>query len=95
LGFAFIFLFLIFRKQKAGFWFEFPKYIFLLLLLLVTLSSLKFNFINNVAILKTTVDFLKSYQLILTIITIAIGAGVFWMNKDIVETDIEKEHVHY
>ena len=82
---GFIWLFLIFRKQKIGFWFELPKYIFLFLLLLVTISSLNFEFIKPVA------DFLSSFQLWLTIITIAFGALTFWMNRDVVENEIEKE----
>jgi len=92
LGFAFAFLFLIFRKKEAGFWFEFPKYIFLLLLLIVTLSSLKFDFINTIPWLKAFIDFLNSnnHQTFLTITTIAIGALVFWMNKDVVGNGIEK-----
>jgi hypothetical protein len=90
LAIAFVWLFLIFRKQEAGFWFELPKYVFLLLLLLVTLSSLKFDFINNIGWLQSFIGFLKSYQLFLTIATIAIGALVFWMNRDVVE-EVEKE----
>jgi len=90
LAIAFVWLFLIFRKQKAGFWFEFPKYVFLFLLLLVTVSSLKFDFINNISFLKAFIGFLESYQMFLTIATIAIGALVFWMNRDVVG-EIEKE----
>jgi len=85
LGFVFIFLFLIFRKKTgAGFWFELPKYVFLFLLLLVTVSSLKFEFMSSFT------SFFKPYQLFLTIATIAIGALVFWMNRDVVG-EIEKE----
>ena len=82
--FSGILLFLVFRKRKAGFWFEFPKYVFLLLLLLVTVSSLKFEFMSSFT------SFFKPYQMFLTIATIAIGALVFWMNRDVVE-EIEKE----
>jgi len=90
LAFSFILLFLIFRKQKLGFWFELPKYIFLILLLLVTISSLKFEFINNTPFLKTIIDFLISQQLWLTITTIVFGALTFYMNRDVINT-IEKE----
>ena len=81
---AFVWLFLIFRKQKAGFWFELPKYVFLLLLLLVTISSLKFEFMSSFT------SFFKPYQLFLTIATIVVGVLVFWMNRDVV-SEIEKE----
>lgn len=91
IGFGFMWVFLIFRKKEAGFWFELPKYIFLFLLLIVTISSLKFEFINKIAFMKAFIDFLKGYQLWLTIITIAFGALTFWMNKDVVENGIEKE----
>ena len=89
LAFSFIFLFLIFRKREAGFWFELPKYIFLLLLLIVTLSSLKFDFINTIPWLKAFIGFLNSnnHQTFLTIATIAIGVLVFWMNRDVVEIE--------
>jgi len=91
IGIGFIWVFLIFRKKEAGFWFELPKYIFLFLLLIITISSLKFDFINNILWLKSFIDFTKIHQLWLTIATVAIGVLVFFMNKDVVGNGIEKE----
>jgi len=90
LALTFFFLFLIFRKQKLGFWFELPKYVFLILLIAVAFSSLDFDFITKISILKSIITFLKSQQTILTIATIAMGALVFWMNRDVID-EIEQE----
>jgi len=62
----------------------------LILLIAVAISSLNFDFIDKISLLKTVISFLKQYQLYLTIATIAFGAITFYMNRDIID-EVENE----
>jgi hypothetical protein len=60
------------------------KYLFLVFLLLVTLSSLKFKFLDKVT------SVLEPMQLYLTITTVVFGFVTFYLNKEVID-EVEEE----
>jgi hypothetical protein len=66
---------------------EITSYLFLFLLLIITLGQLSFleKFIN--------LSWIKKYQTILTILTIACGGLTFWHNRERIEQETEKENI--
>jgi len=75
-------------KEKIN---PYLKYGFLLGLLLITISSLKFEFIEYIIFLKNIVSLLSAYNLPLAFFTIIFGFLVFYFNKEEIEKETEKE----
>lgn len=75
-------------KKKTDAYF---KYAFLVGLLLISISSLKFDFINNIYFLESLISFIVKYSIFLTILSISFGFFTFYFNKEKVEKKIETE----
>jgi hypothetical protein len=75
-------------KEKLNFYL---KHGFLIGLLLITISSLKFEFIQNIDYLQNVIDNLSKYSFPLTSLTIALGFLLFYFNREKIQEETEKE----
>jgi len=67
------------------------KYGFLIGLLLITISSLKFEFIQNIEYLQNVINNLSAYIFPLTLLTITLGFLLFYLNREKIQEETEKE----
>jgi 4-amino-4-deoxy-L-arabinose transferase-like glycosyltransferase len=75
-------------KEKLNFYL---KHGFLIGLLLITISSLKFEFIQNINYLQDVINNLSRYSFPLTFLTITLGFLLFYFNKNEIEKDLEED----
>jgi hypothetical protein len=75
-------------KEKLNFYL---KYGFLIGLFLIIISSLKFEFIQNINYLQNVINNLSVYTFPLTLLTITLGFLLFYLNKNEIEKDLEEE----
>jgi hypothetical protein len=75
-------------KEKINFYL---KYGFLIVLLLITISSLKFEFIQNIEYLQNFINNLSKYSFPLTLLTITLGFLLFYFNREKIQEETEKE----
>ncbi len=78
---------LYYRKKTKIFF----KYGLLFGLCLVTLSSLNFEFINNITFFNNIIFFLNKQAVILTVLSINLGFFTFYFNKEKIGQIIEKQ----
>jgi MFS family permease len=72
-------------KEKLNFYL---KYGFLIGLFLITISSLKFEFIQNIDYLQNAIDNLSAYIFSLALLTTTLGFLLFYFNREEVEKDL-------
>jgi 4-amino-4-deoxy-L-arabinose transferase-like glycosyltransferase len=89
------FIILVFLKKEQERFKEklspYLKYGFLIVLLLITISSLKFEFIQNIEYLQNFINNLSKYSFPLIFLTITLGFLLFYLNRDEIEKDLRKE----
>ncbi|MFT4303765.1 MAG: hypothetical protein ACMXYG_04310 [Candidatus Woesearchaeota archaeon] len=90
-GFAWLFFTIQNNQEKYKKLEPYFKYGFLIFLLIITIGSLRFEFLNNIEIIKLIINTINNYTYIITLITIGFGFLTFYFNRERVEKEIEEE----